>query len=114
MYHHQSFITRDIFDFADAVTFYPNPASHDVKFRFKLTKSADVTLKIYDAAGQLVRSVNWQDVTGKLPGSGNGKFIWNCENQAGETIASGVYVYILEATRGEQTVSRSGKFAVVR
>ena len=114
VYHHQSFITRDIFDFADAVTFYPNPASHEVKFRFKLTKSADVTLKIYDAAGQLVRSVNWQDVTGKLPGSGNEKFIWNCENQAGETIASGVYVYILEATRGEQTVSRSGKFAVVR
>jgi hypothetical protein len=114
VYHHQSFFTRDIFDFADAVTVYPNPASHEVNIRFNLTKSADVTLKIYDTAGQLVHTVNWQGVTGKVPATGNEKFVWKCENQAGEAVASGVYIYILEATHGEQTVSRSGKFAVVR
>ena len=111
---HQSFFTSDIFDFADEITVYPNPASHEVNIRFNLTQSADVTLKVYDTAGQLVQTVNWGGVTGKVPGSGNEKFIWNCENQAGETVASGVYIYVLEATRGEQTVSRSGKFAVVR
>ena len=114
VYHHQSFFTRDIFDFAEAVTVYPNPASHEVNIRFNLTKSADVTLKIYDTAGQLVHTVNWQGVTGKVPATGNEKFVWKCENQAGEAVASGVYIYILEATHGEQTVSRSGKFAVVR
>ena len=114
MRHHQSFVTRDIFEFAEAATVYPNPASHEVNLRFNLTKSADVTLKIYDIAGQLVHTVNWQDVTGNVNGTGNEKFVWKCENQAGETVANGVYIYILEATRGEQTVSRIGKFAVVR
>lgn len=114
VHHQQSFFTSDIFDFADKITVYPNPASYKVNIRFNLTKSADVTLKIYDTAGQLVRSVNWHDVTGKVSATGNEKFIWKCENQAGEAVANGVYIYILEATRGEQTASRSGKIAVVR
>ena len=114
VYHHQTFFTRAIFDFAGAVIAYPNPAAHVVQFRFNLTKTADVTLRIYDASGQLVRTVNWSDVTGKTPGTGNEKFIWNGENHAGETVASGVYIYILEAARGEQIVSRSGKIAIIR
>lgn len=114
MYHRQAFFTSDIFDFVDVVTFYPNPAKYEVKIGFNLTKSADVTLKIHDAAGQLVHTVEWQDVTGKPSGTSTGKFYWNCQNQAGESVASGVYIFILEATRGEQSVSRSGKFAVVR
>ena len=113
-YHRQNFFTSDIFDFVDVVTFYPNPAKHVAKIAFNLTKSADVTLKIHDAAGQLVYTDEWQEVAGRLTGSSNETFIWNCETQAGESVASGVYIYILEAKRGEQSVRRSGKFAVVR
>lgn len=114
VYHRQTFFTSDIFDFVDVVTFYTNPAKYEVKIGFNLTKSAHVTLKIHDAAGRLVHTVEWQDVTGKPSGSNTGKFYWNCQNQAGESADSGVYFFILEATRGEQSVSRSGKFSVVR
>ena len=114
VYHHQNFFTREIFDFVGEVSVYPNPAAHLVKFQFNLTKTADVALKIYDTAGQLVHMANWGAVTGNSPAYGIDKFIWNCENQEGETVASGVYIYILEAASRKQTVSRSGKIAVVR
>ena len=82
VYHHQTFFTSDIFDFVDVVTFYPNPAKYEVKIGFNLTKPAGVTLKIHDAGGQLVHTVEWQDVTGKPSGTSTGKFYWNCQNQA--------------------------------
>ncbi|MDE0186755.1 MAG: hypothetical protein OXP71_15045 [Candidatus Poribacteria bacterium] len=114
MYHRQTFFTSDIFDFATEVLLDPNPAKFEVNIRFGLSKSADVTLKMNDAAGQIVHTVESQNVTGKPFGSSNEKFIWNFENQAGEGVTSSVCIYILEAASGEQLVNRSGEFAVVR
>ena len=108
------FFTRDIFDFADEVVAYPNPASRQVTITFKLTKSADVELKIYDVAGQLLYTDELHNVIGQQSALRNEAFIWECKNQAGETIASGVYIYTLEAAREGRTVRRTGKVAVVR
>ena len=112
--HRQIFFTSDIFDFADEVIAYPNPASSEVNIRFNLTKSADVMLKIYNVAGELLYTDNRHGVTGQGSAARNEALIWKCENQAGQAVASGVYIYILEAEREEETVSRRGKVAVVR
>ncbi len=112
--HTMVFFTRDIFDFADEVRAYPNPTSRQVTVAFKLTQSADVELKVYNVAGELLYRDELRDVIGQQSASRNQAFIWKCENQAGESVASGVYVYIVDAKRGGQTVHRNGKVAVVR
>ena len=108
------FFTQNIFDFADQVVVYPNPALHNAAITFKLTKSADVTLEIYDVTGHLLYTDVLRNVVGQESASLDEAFIWECENQAGELVASGIYIYVLEAKRGGEIVHRSGKVAVAR
>ena len=108
------FFTEDIFDFADKVIVYPNPTSRDAIITFQLTKSADVTLEIYDVTGGLLYADVLRNVVGQQSASLDEAFVWDCTNQAGESVADGVYIYVLEAAREGETVHRSGKVAVVR
>ena len=108
------FFTEDVFDFADKVVVYPNPASHDAIITFQLTKSADVTLEIYAVTGDLLYTDVLRNVVGQQSASLEEAFVWDCTNQAGESVASGVYIYVLEADRESEIVRRSGKVAVVR
>ena len=108
------FFTQDIFDFADKVIVYPNPTSHDAIITFQLTKSADVTLEIYDVTGGLLYTDVLRNVVGQQSASLDEAFIWDCKNQTGESVTGGVYIYVLEAEREGETVRRLGKVAVVR
>ena len=108
------FFTQDIFDFADKVIVYPNPTSDDAIITFQLTKSADVTLEIYDVVGDLLYTDVLHNVVGQQSASLDEAFIWDCTNQAGESVAGGVYIYVVEAKRDGETVRRSGKVAVIR
>jgi hypothetical protein len=108
------FFTQDVFDFADTVIVYPNPTSHNAIVTFQLTKSADVTLEVYDVTGHLLYTDVLRNVVGRQSASLNEIFIWECENRVGEPVAGGVYIYVLEAKRDGETVRRSGKIAVVR
>jgi len=105
-----TFFTRDVFEFADAIISYPNPAKEKATFIFKLTKSADVTLEIYDVSTQLIYTDKLIDVMGRK----GERFFWDCKNRAKTPVASGVYIYIIEATRDEQTIRKTGKIAIVR
>jgi hypothetical protein len=108
------FFTQDIFDFADKVIVYPNPTSHDAIITFQLTKSADVTLEIYDVTGGLIYRDVLRNVVGQQSASLDEAFVWDCTNQAGESVAGGVYIYVLEAKRDGKTIRRLGKVAIVR
>jgi hypothetical protein len=108
------FFTQDIFDFADKVIVYPNPTSHDAVITFQLTKSADVTLEIYDVTGGLLYTDVLRNVVGQQSASLDETFVWDCTNQTGEPVASGVYIYVLEAKRESEVARRSGKVAVIR
>ena len=108
------FFTEDIFEFADKVVVYPNPTAHDAIITFQLTKSADVTLEIYDVTGGLLYTDVLRNVVGQQSASLDEAFVWDCTNQAGESVADGVYIYVLEAERESEIVRRSGKVAVVR
>ena len=108
------FFSQNIFDFADQVTVYPNPASREATITFRLTKSADVALEIYDVTGNLLYTDVLHNVVGQQSASLDEAFVWQCENQVGEPVVSGIYIYVLEARREEQIVRQSGKVAVVR
>ncbi len=108
------FFTQDIFDFVDQVIVYPNPTSRNAIITFRLTKSADVTLKIYDATGCLLYMDVLHNVVGQQSASLDEAFIWKGNNQAGEPVAGGIYIYVLEAKWEGEIVRRLGKVAVVR
>jgi hypothetical protein len=70
---------------------YPNPFNPVTTIKFGLKKRGHVTLKIYNVAGQLVRTL----VNG-VRDSGHHKITWDGRNNDGVSIASGIYFYKME------------------
>ncbi len=81
---------------------YPNPFSNGAKFRlagtpsttisFAIPEASEVTLRIFNTQGQLVRTL----VSGRLAGGRHQK-IWNGTDDSGRQVASGIYYYQLQA-----------------
>jgi|GEM_PF-601198 len=77
---------------------YPNPFNPTTTIQFALPEDASVTLEVYDATGRLVATlINSQLSAGRY------ESIWNGRNDAGSTVASGVYLYRLRAGSFVQT-----------
>jgi len=85
---------------------YPNPFSPPERgfagnpsttMRFALPEAAEVSLKIYDIAGQLVQTL----VDGVVE-AGRHQVVWDGTNQHGVPVASGVYFYQLRAGEFKQ------------
>ena len=72
---------------------FPNPFNPETTIRFDLAEAAPVTLTVYDAAGQTVRTL----VDGEHLSAGNYSRIWDGLNQNGEAVGSGVYFYEMDA-----------------
>jgi hypothetical protein len=72
---------------------YPNPFNPEthIKFSVGTDAPAHVSLKVYNVAGQLVKTLVDED---KLPGEYNQT--WNGKNENNEDVASGVYFYKLK------------------
>jgi len=71
---------------------HPNPFNLETQISFDLPVNSKVSLKIYNITGQLVRTLIDKDME-----AGQHKVIWDGKNQKGETVASGIYFYRLEA-----------------
>jgi hypothetical protein len=85
---------------------YPNPFSPPERgfagnpsttINFALPEAAEVNLKIYDVAGQLVQTL----VAGVVQ-AGRHQMVWDGTNQHGVPVASGVYFYQLRAGEFKQ------------
>jgi len=84
---------------------YPNPFSQIPRFAgnptttilFALPEAAEVSLKIYDVAGQLVQTL----VDGVVE-AGRHQVVWDGTNQHSVPVASGVYFYQLRAGEFKQ------------
>jgi len=90
---------------------YPNPFNPDMEsgtIRYSLAKAAAVTIKIYDAAMQLVATLLTDE---PQQADVEQAVIWNGTNDMGEIVANGVYFYVIESSAGERAV---GKAAVLR
>lgn len=66
---------------------FPNPFNSTTTIHYKLSSAADMSLKIFDPAGRLVKTLHEGYMT-----NGEYSVIWNADN-----IASGVYICRLEA-----------------
>ncbi len=83
---------------------YPNPFNPDTWIPYQLSEDAEVTIDIYNSAGQIVRSLNLgKKQAGYYLDKGRSAY-WDGKNEAGESVASGVYFYNIKA--GKYTSTR--------
>jgi uncharacterized repeat protein (TIGR01451 family) len=93
----------------ESVTNYPNPASGPTTLVYNLTTRADVIIKVFTISGELVRTV--KDIKGV---KGVNKTLWDATNDTGLKVASGIYIYRIEANNGEKKVFVFNKLAEMR
>ncbi len=77
---------------------FPNPFNPNTTIRFEMKERAHVTLKVYNVAGQLVKTL----VNG-VRDVGPNQVTWKGLNNNGSPVASGVYFYKMETTNFSQT-----------
>lgn len=78
---------------------YPNPFNPTTTIEFAMPEAAHVSIEVYNITGRRVRSL----VTSYLP-AGYHSIIWDGHDQSGAPVASGVYLYRIDA--GTFTASR--------
>ncbi len=69
---------------------YPNPFNSSTNITYHISTSAKVHLKIYDTLGQEVKTL-----MDEYQSAGNYQIEWNGKNNAGQTVSSGIYFYML-------------------
>jgi hypothetical protein len=79
---------------------YPNPFNPTTTIDYSIASPGHVTLKIYNAAGQLLRTLVDREQT---PQPGGYSEVWNGASDDGSPAASGVYFYRLTAKDFSQT-----------
>jgi len=76
---------------------YPNPFNPETWIPYKLAHSSDVTVKIYNIQGQLVRTLNLGHRDAGFYVDKESAAYWDGRNDTGEQVASGVYFYQIKA-----------------
>ncbi|MAF10094.1 hypothetical protein CMK11_06540, partial [Candidatus Poribacteria bacterium] len=76
---------------------YPNPFNPETWIPFQLGDVADVTIHIYDTSGQVVRVLDLGRRSAGHYVARDGAAYWDGRNALGERVASGTYVYAIEA-----------------
>ena len=78
---------------------YPNPFNPETRISYDLPQAGAVTLTVYNSLGNAVRQL----VSGHQ-GAGRHKVTWDARDDAGRKVASGIYIYKLQA--GKKIVTR--------
>ena len=71
---------------------YPNPFNPNTVIRFELPQNQNVSIKIYNVLGENVRELFNGELT-----AGINELIWNGNNDYGNSVPSGVYIYRMES-----------------
>ncbi len=82
---------------------YPNPFNPETWFPYNLAERTEVTVKIYDVSGRLVRHLN---IGLQEPGNYQNRekaAYWDGRDASGATVASGIYFYTFTAGTFENT-----------
>ena len=83
---------------------YPNPFNPETWIPYQLSKSADVSLTIYDIKGHVVRTLDLGHQRAGMYQTRPRAAYWDGRNAVGEPVASGLYFYTL--TAGDWTATR--------
>jgi hypothetical protein len=87
----------------------PNPFRPSTSIGFSVPSAGDVRLRIFDAAGRLVRTLVDEPRT-----VGRWAEAWDGRDTAGRPVAAGVYLYRLEASGEGGRVDETRKMTLLR
>jgi len=73
-----------------------------------LAAPSEIYLKIYDLSGELVYQTETAGTAGPNP------LVWTLQNQSGQKVASGIYIYLVEVHDGVSPSDRTGQVLVLR
>ncbi len=76
---------------------FPNPFNPETWIPYQLREDSEVTIRIYDATGGLVRGLELGHRSAGIYVSKDRAAYWDGRNEAGESVASGVYFYTIQA-----------------
>ncbi|MBM3240705.1 T9SS type A sorting domain-containing protein [Candidatus Poribacteria bacterium] len=82
---------------------YPNPANLETWIPYRLNAPTDVTIKIYDITGKLVKSLNLGHKAVGLYITEKKAACWDGRDNNDERVASGVYYYTLQTSSFSMT-----------
>ncbi len=88
----------------DLLPNYPNPFNPETWIPYQLSKSAEVTLAIYNVKGEMVRQLELGHKAAGNYLSRSQAIYWDGKNQSGEKVATGVYFY--RFTAGDFSATR--------
>ena len=88
----------------DVFANYPNPFNPETWIPYQLAGAAEVSVRIYDATGALVRTLIFGHQTAGIYREKSRAAYWDGKNKLSESVASGVYFYTL--TAGDFTATR--------
>ena len=83
---------------------YPNPFNPETWIPYRLAKPADTSISIYSVSGHLVRMLELGHQPVGIYESRSHAAYWDGKNAVGESVAGGVYFYVL--TAGDFTATR--------
>ena len=89
---------------------FPNTANPETWFPFQLAEPSEVTIKIYNASGQLVKTLDlgYQEAGYYL--NREKAAFWDGRNERGERIASGIYFYTMRT----RNFTATGKVVILK
>ena len=76
---------------------YPNPFNPETWIPYQLAQSSEVTVSIYSAAGQLIRTISLGRKAAGFYLSKDSAAYWDGLTDTGERVSSGVYFYTIQA-----------------
>lgn len=77
---------------------YPNPFNPSTTIRYYLPRASEVSLKIYNSAGRLIRTLEKRFLS-----SGTRSVVWDGKNDRGREVSAGIYLYKIQAGEFSQT-----------
>ncbi len=83
----------------------PNPFHPETMIRFAMPRAGEASLRIYDAAGRMVRTL----LDGRLA-AGSHQSLWDGKDDDGQAVSAGIYLYKLNAI-GEML---SGRMTMIK
>lgn len=70
---------------------YPNPFNPSTIIKYQIPSSGRVSIQIFDISGRLIRSINQE-----MKNAGTYQVVWEGKNNESQTVASGVYFYMVK------------------
>jgi len=93
---------------------FPNPFNPETWIPYQLAHEADVTIRIYNQHGQLVRTLNQGIQQAGIYLTKDRAAYWDGRNDAGESVANGVYFYTLDLHGGNKYFKSTKKMVIMK